>query len=62
MDSSSPYTGRVKLATSRLSQVNLEDGQVQTQPATTTSSDTPTDCSTGITQSQSTYSYTTSCI
>lgn len=32
--SSSPYGGRVKLATSRLSQVNLEDGQLQTEPPT----------------------------
>ncbi|XP_065902993.1 uncharacterized protein [Dysidea avara] len=63
MDNSSPYTGHVKLATSRLSQANLEDGQVQTQPAATTSSnDTPTDCSTGITRSESTYSNPTSCI
>ena len=29
--SSSPYAGRVKLATSRLSQVNLEDGELQTE-------------------------------
>ena len=29
--SSSPYAGRVKLATSRLSQVSLEDGELQTE-------------------------------
>ena len=61
MDNSSPYTGRVKLATSRLSQTNLEDGQVQTQSATTTI-DTPTDSSTGISRSESTFSNPTSCI
>ena len=61
MDNSSPYTGRVKLATSRLSQTNLEDGQVQTQPAITTI-DTPMDSNTGITRSESTFSNPTSCI
>ena len=60
MDNSSPYTGRVKLATSRLSQTNLEDGQVLTLSATTTN-DTTTDSRTGITQSESTFSNPTSC-
>jgi len=58
---SSPYAGRVKLATSRLSQVNLEDGQLQTEPAATEE----TSSSQGMTRSESTFSSTsnpTTCI
>ena len=37
--SSSPYAGHIALATQRLSQVNLEDGQLQTEPAAITQTD-----------------------
>ena len=58
--SSSPYSGRVKLATSRLSQVNLEDGQLQTEPAAATVQvDNNT---TAMTRSESTLSNPTTCI
>lgn len=62
--SSSPYTGRVKLATSRLSQVNLEDGQLQTKPAATTQTE-ETSPNQGMIRSESTLSSTsnpTTCI
>ena len=61
--SSSPYAGRVKLATSQLSQVNLEDGQLQTEAAGVTH--TAETSSQVMTRSESTLSSTsnpTTCI
>ena len=60
---SSPYSGRVKLATSRLSQVNLEEGELQTEPAATTQTTVTTNQV--MTRSESTLSTTsnpTTCI
>lgn len=63
--SSSPYSGRVKLATERLSQVNLEDGQLLTDLAAVTQTATETPTNQLMTRSESTLSTTsnpTSCI
>lgn len=52
----SPYAGRVKLATQRLSQVNLEDGQLQTEPAATSTQTAAATTNQVMTRSESTLS------
>lgn len=59
---SSPYAGRVKLATARLSQVNLEDGQLQTEPAADAVIHAEEKASNQMTRSESTLSNPTTCI